>query len=93
MLEGVNGVRPPGYEGPKGSRGRGDAPAPESPPKPDKVEISSAGLLLARLRAMPDIRSDKVEEIRTQILRGTYVTDDKIGAAVDSLVDDFLSGI
>jgi len=93
MLEGVNGVRPPGFDGPKGARDRGDAPAPGKSDKPDKVELSSAGLLLARLRAMPEIRAEKVEEIRTQILRGTYVTDEKVGAATDSLVDDFLTGL
>ena len=93
MLDGISGVRPPGFDGPKESRDR-NAPSPAGGPTgSDKVELSSAGLLLARLQAMPDIREEKVESIRQQILRGTYVTEEKVNAATDSLINDFLSGL
>ena len=93
MVEGIGGVRPPGFDGPKEAR---DQRAPAPPPETrgsDKVELSQAGKLLARVRAMPDIREAKVEEIRQQIVRGTYVTDDRLGQALNALVDDFLSGL
>jgi len=93
MVDPVSGLRPPGFDGPKGPRDRrGPSPAPEASGS-DKVELSQAGRLLARVLAMPDIREDKVEEIRQQIARGTYVTEDRLGAALDSLVDDFLQGL
>ncbi len=93
MVEGIGGVRPPGFDGPKETR---DRRAPTPPPETrgsDKVELSHAGKLLARVRAMPDIRETKVEEIRQQIMHGTYVTEDRLGQALNSLVDDFLSGL
>jgi len=93
MVEGISGIRPPGFDGPKGARDGGGPPQTPQAAKPDQVEISTAGLLLARLQAMPDIRKEKVEEIREQILRGTYVTEEKVNQATDSLVNDFLSGM
>ena len=93
MVDAIGGIRPPGFEGPKESRDkRAPAPAPETR-GPDKVELSQAGRLLARVRAMPDIRESKVEEVRQQIVRGTYVTEDKLGKALDALVEDFLVGL
>ncbi len=93
MVDGIGGVRPPGLEGPKGPRDRGGQVQAPKASKSDRVEISTAGLLLARLQAMPDIRREKVESIRQQILRGTYVTEEKVQQATDNLVDDFLSGM
>ena len=93
MVEGISGIRPPGFDGPKGARDGGSPPQAPQAAKPDHVEISTAGLLLARLQAMPDIRKEKVEEIREQILRGTYVTEEKVNQATDSLVNDFLNGM
>ncbi len=93
MVEGIGGIRPPGFEGPKGARERsGPTQAPKTA-KSDKVEISTAGLLLAKIQAMPDVRREKIEAIRDQILQGTYVTDEKVQQATDNLVDDFLSGL
>ncbi|MHC4916261.1 MAG: flagellar biosynthesis anti-sigma factor FlgM [Planctomycetota bacterium] len=93
MVDAIGGIRPPGFDGPKDSR---DRPPPTPAPGvqgSDKVELSQAGRLLARVRAMPDIREDVVEEIRQQIVRGTYVTEDKLGKALDNLVEDFLTGL
>ena len=93
MVEGIGGIRPPGFEGPKGARDRTSQAQTAKTSKSDQVEISSAGLLLARLQAMPDIRKEKVEAIREQIMRGTYVTEDKVNQATDNLVNDFLHGM
>jgi len=93
MVDALSGIRPPGFDGPKKPRDRGGpAPAPSSR-GPDKLELSQAGRLLARVLSMPDVREAKVEEIRQQIARGTYVDDDKLGKALDSLVNDFLQGL
>ena len=92
MVDPIGGIRPPGFDGPKEARDRQPAPAPEVRGS-DKVELSQAARLLARVRAMPDIRDARVEEIRQQIVRGTYVSEDKLGKALDALVDDFLHGL
>ena len=93
MVEGIGGIRPPGLDGPKGTRDRSSPAQTSKTTKSDQVEISTAGLLLARLRAMPDIRNEKVEAIRQQIMHGTYVTEDKVAKATDNLVSDFLGGM
>lgn len=93
MLEGIGAVRPPDFEGPKGSRDKRSPAPPPAPGGSDKVELSQAARLLARLHAMPDIREEKVEEVRQQVLQGTYLTEEKIARAVDRLVDDFLAGL
>jgi flagellar biosynthesis anti-sigma factor FlgM len=93
MVDAIGGIRPPGFDGPKDARDkRAPAPPPEAKGS-DKVELSQAGKLLARVRAMPDIREARVEEIRQQIARGTYVSEDKLGKALDALVEDFLAGL
>ena len=93
MVEGIGGIRPPGLDGPNGPRDRGGSVQAPKAAKSDKVEISTAGLLLARLQAMPDIRKERVEAIRQQILHGTYVTEEKVQQATDNLIDDFLNGM
>jgi hypothetical protein len=93
MVDAIGGIRPPGFDGPKDAR---DKRAPAPPPDvrgSDKVELSQAGRLLARVRAMPEVRGDVVEAIREQIARGSYVTEDRLGQALDNLVEDFLQGL
>ncbi len=59
--------RPPG--GP-GERAQGNPGGPASPAR--QVEIRE---LVAAVRALPDVRFDKVEAIRKAIESGTYVVD------------------
>lgn len=54
----------------------------------DQLDISDAGQLLDKMSSLPDIRQDRVSQIRAQIANGTYETDDKLGAAVDNLLDE-----
>ena len=54
----------------------------------DEVQISSMGQLLGRLSEMPDIRAGRVAELRSAILEGRYETEDKLSAALDSLLDE-----
>ncbi len=57
----------------------------------DHVEISPLGQMLDGISRLPDIRHEKVEEIRQQIASGTYETPEKIQVALDRLFDE-LSG-
>ena len=53
----------------------------------DRVEIAKVNQLLATLKAN-DVRTEKVAGIRAQIAAGTYVTEAKLDAAIDRLMDD-----
>ena len=57
----------------------------------DHVEISPLGQMLDGISRLPEIRHEKVEEIRQQIAAGTYETPEKIQIALDRLMDE-LSG-
>jgi negative regulator of flagellin synthesis FlgM len=57
----------------------------------DQVEISPLGRMLDGIGDLPEIRYDRVEEIRRQIAAGDYETIDKLETALDRLLDE-LSG-
>ena len=63
-----------------------------SEPISDELRISSAAQdasrLVEQVSRIPDIREDRVNEIRAQIEAGTYETDDKIQLAVERLLDE-----
>jgi flagellar biosynthesis anti-sigma factor FlgM len=54
----------------------------------DQLDISAAGQLLDQLNQLPDIRQDRVNQLRASIAAGTYETDDKLGTAVSRLLDE-----
>jgi anti-sigma28 factor (negative regulator of flagellin synthesis) len=68
------------------------APKPAQPdysaPIQDELDISDAGRLADQVRALPEIRQDRVDEIRAQITAGTYETDDKLEIALGRLLDE-----
>lgn len=57
----------------------------------DRAEFSERGQLLGRLASVPEIRVDKVADIRAQIEAGTYETGDKLDIAVERAVHDILN--
>jgi negative regulator of flagellin synthesis FlgM len=57
----------------------------------DRVEISPIGRMLDGVARLPEIRHEKVEEIRSQIASGVYETPEKLELALDRLMDE-LSG-
>lgn len=56
----------------------------------DQVEISPLGKMLDGISQMPEIRHEKVEEIRRQIAEGTYETPAKLELALDRMLDELL---
>ena len=64
----------------------------------DKVELSGQteapdkASHVQRLREMlsdvPDVRAERIAEIRKEIEAGSYLTDDKIDSAIDRLLDE-----
>ena len=54
----------------------------------DQLDISPEADMVSRVRDMPDVRGDRVAEIRQAIQNGTYETEEKMGMALDRLLDD-----
>ena len=54
----------------------------------DTVDISETGRLLEMTAQLPDIRADRVEQLRTQIAQGSYETADKLDMALERLLDE-----
>ncbi len=52
----------------------------------DSVEISELARLLDSLSRIPDIREDKVREIKAQIESGVYETAEKLEQAIEALL-------
>ena len=54
----------------------------------DQLDISPEADLASRISGMPEMRTDRVAEIRAQIASGVYETDAKLDAALDRLLDE-----
>lgn len=54
----------------------------------DQVEISPLGRMLDGISRLPEIRHEKVEEIRQQIAAGVYETPEKLELALDRMLDE-----
>ena len=54
----------------------------------DQVDISPEAELVSQVHDLPDIRADRVADIRAQIEAGTYETEAKLDVAVGRLLDE-----
>lgn len=54
----------------------------------DQVDISPEAQLIDQVHDIPDIRADRVSEIRAQIDAGVYETDEKLDIALGRLLDE-----
>jgi hypothetical protein len=59
----------------------------------DQAEIDKTQGLIARIREALDLREDRVDEVRKQISSGTHMQENKLEAALDELVQDFIAGL
>ena len=56
----------------------------------DQLDISPEADMISRIRDIPDIRADRVAEIRAQIADGVYETNEKLDIAVGRLFDELV---
>lgn len=54
----------------------------------DRVDLSAEAEMISRMGDLPDIRADRVAEIRQQIAAGVYETREKLDVAVGRLFDE-----
>ena len=65
-------------------------PASESEPAAinDQLDLSEHGQIVSRVHELPDVRQDRVDEIRAAIAGDKYETDEKLKTAVERLLDE-----
>jgi negative regulator of flagellin synthesis FlgM len=54
----------------------------------DELQLSPAAQMAGKLSEIPDIRWERVNQIKAAIADGTYMTDEKMGVALDRLLDE-----
>ena len=54
----------------------------------DQLQISSVGQLASQLSDIPDIRHDRVAELRAAIASGAYETEERLNGAIENLLDE-----
>lgn len=67
---------------------RSTPPAEMTQAPGDQVQISDLARLKALLRNVPEMRVDRIAELRAQIEAGTYETPEKLDAIVDDILRD-----
>ncbi len=89
-LHGPQSVTPPHH-----GRQRGEMPAVGRASGGDELNISDAGnqaaetaRLVDHTRQLPDVRQERVDQIRAQIASGSYETAQKLDVAIERLLDE-----
>ncbi len=54
----------------------------------DQLDISPEADMVSRVSEIPDVRADKVAEIRAQIASGDYESPEKLDAALEQLLNE-----
>lgn len=73
---------------PHALRGPTGTQASTSRPIQDELQISDAAHLLDQVRQLPDIRQDRVNQLRALIAEGNYETGARLGGAIEGLLDE-----
>ncbi len=82
----LHGAQPIGP--PHSSRPAQPAAPTRSVPIEDEVQISDAAQMVEQAKELPEIRWERVNQLRAQIAAGTYETDDKLQIAIGRLLDE-----
>ncbi len=54
----------------------------------DTVEFSSEANLISQIHDLPDIRADRVAQLRAQIAAGTFETEQRLDGTLERLLDE-----
>lgn len=82
----LHGAQP--ISAPHSSRMNNRQSVGEASPIQDELQLSDAGQLVDKVRDLPDIRQDRVDQIKAQIADGTYETEEKLDIAMGRLLDE-----
>lgn len=64
-------------------------PKVEPPGISDMVEISEVAKLASKIDEIPQIRTELVERVKTEIVAGTYETSERLEITVERLMEEF----
>ena len=81
-------ISPVKSAGQAGGAGKPQSPASSKPT--DAVEISSAGQLLDKLSKSPEIRAERLAQIKASIASGAYDSEEKLEAALMNLLQSIV---
>ena len=88
----INGLGPihgpQSIQGPQRPQFARQPAAPRQNTGVDQLDISPEAQILSQVRDIPEIRADRVAEIRAAIDAGAYETEDKLDIALDRLLDE-----
>ncbi len=80
---------PQGITGPHANRPTKPQPIDgNSAPIQDELQISDAAQLLDKVNEIPEMRMERIEQIRAEIANGTYETPEKLDIAIERLLDE-----
>ena len=54
----------------------------------DEISISQEANLLSQIEDIPDVRQERVDQIRAEIASGVYETEERMDIAVSRLLDE-----
>ena len=83
-VHGVHGVNAPHAPAPARAA---EQPSGLTAPR-DEVQISDVGRFVEQTHGLPEIRSDRVEDLRAALASGTYDIESKLDVTVDRLLDE-----
>ena len=67
------------------------APLRRGPERPgDSLDLSEHARYLDQIRRLPSARLDRVDQIRAEIARGDYQTEDKLHETIDRILNDLV---
>ena len=89
-IEGLNNL--PNIKKLEKKQARPVEPAVKTPPASgtDSVQISSEAKTVSNVYKLPVIRHEKVNSVKAEIDKGTYLTPEKLNKALDALLKDLL---
>ncbi len=82
----IHGAQP--IHGPHTTRSIEPAASPDASSIGDRLDISEAGQIAGQLADIPEIRAERVQELRAAIADGIYETEERLSTAVDRLLDE-----
>jgi len=82
----LHGAQP--INAPHSARLTNRQPVGDAAPIQDELQLSDAAQLVDKVREMPDVRQDRVDQIKAQIANGTYETEEKLDIALGRLLDE-----
>ncbi len=53
----------------------------------DRVEISPIAKMMNEVTSLPEVRAEKIAQVRAEIQAGTYITPEKLDVAVTRLLE------